>query len=76
MLKSKLYDLELDLKYKMFQDKKKLVAIKSIKDLLNQIDFKAEKVLMNKENLMSLLLELKGESLTEEEINVVNELVI
>jgi hypothetical protein len=60
----------------MFQDKKKLVAIKSIKDLLNQIDFKAEKVVMNKENLMSLLLDLKGESLTEEEINVVNELVI
>jgi hypothetical protein len=59
----------------MFQDKKKLVAIKSIKDLLNQIDFKAEKVVMNKENLMSLLLDLKGENLTEEERTVVKELV-
>lgn len=75
MLKSKLYELELDLKYRIFQDQKKLSAVKSIKELLHQIDFSAEKVLFDKEKLTSLLLELKGEDLTEDEKVIVNELV-
>ena len=75
MLQSKLYEMELDLKYRIFEDQKKLSAVKSIKELLNQVDFGVEKVLMNREKVMTLLFELKGENLTEQEKSVINELV-
>ncbi len=55
----------------------KLAAIRSIKNLLLQIDFNVEVIPdTNSDRLQNLLCSLKGESLTKEEKILVEELII
>ena len=56
-------------------DKERQKAIKSIKGLLSQIDFKAEQIPdNNKEMFMRLLTSLKGEALNKYENELVEEI--
>jgi len=53
----------------------KLLAFKSIKKLLSEIDFNVEEIPDDAERFRQLLVSLKGELLTGLEIELVNELV-
>jgi len=66
------YKTEIDLKFNV----EKISALKSINHLLNQIDFTVEEVpINNSERLKKLLTSLKGDSLSENEIELVTEII-
>ena len=68
MILNKLTSIELEVKSSIYKEQNKLVAIKTLQDLLDQIDFNAEIVPMeNIEKLSTLLNSLKGRALDEEE---------
>ena len=68
MILVKLTSIELEVKSSIYKEQNKLVAIKTLQDLLAQIDFNAEIVPMeNIEKLSRLLNSLKGRALNEEE---------
>ena len=68
MILDKLTSIELEVKSSIYKEQNKLVAIKTLQDLLDQIDFKVEIVPMeNIEKLSRLLNSLKGRALNEEE---------
>ena len=68
MILDKLTSIELEVKSSIYRKQSKLVAIKTLQDLLDQIDFSAEVVPMeNIEKLSRLLNSLKGRALNEEE---------
>jgi hypothetical protein len=68
MILNKLTSIELEVKSSIYKEQNKLVAIKTLQDLLDQIDFNAEIVPMeNIEKLSRLLNSLKGRALNEEE---------
>ena len=70
-------EIELDVKYKIFTEQKRLKAIKTIKGLLFQIDFKAETVpLEDVKKLSQLMIELKGKDLNEDEFRVIEDLIM
>jgi len=75
MLLEKLHKIEIEIKYTLFKEQKKMNAVKSIKELLNEIDYRVEEVpAKSKENLMNLLKVLKGKELTEEEVLLIEKL--
>ncbi len=73
MITKILSDIELDIKYSIYIEQKKLDAIKSVSGLLSQIDFNAEVVpYENPEKLTQLLISLKGNELSLEEKNIID----
>jgi hypothetical protein len=68
MILVKLTSIELEVKSSIYKEQNKLLAIKTLQDLLDQIDFNSEIVPMeNIEKLSRLLISLKGRALNEEE---------
>ena len=76
MITEKLNFIELDVKSKIYREQNKLAAIKTIQELLSQIDFEAEVVpTKDIERLTKLLYSLKGRALNEEEIELLRSVV-
>ncbi len=76
MITQILSDIELDVKYKIYKEQKRLKAIKNVKELLDQIDFSAEVVPFEDiKKLSQLLVSLKGEALDEEENQLIVKIV-
>lgn len=72
MIQELLTDIELEVKYKIYTEQKNLVAVKSLKELLNQIDHEVEFVpVEDKERLSRLLVLLKGQALSDVENRVI-----
>jgi len=76
MILDKLTSIELEVKSNIYKEQNKLVAVKTIQDLLDQIDFNAEIVPMEDLDKLSMLLDsLKGRALSEEESELLKRLV-
>ena len=76
MILDKLTSIELEVKSNIYKEQNKLVAIKTLQDLLDQIDFNSEIVPMeNIEKLSRLLNSLKGRALNEEERELLSRLI-
>ena len=72
MIQDILTDIEMDVKYKIYTEQKNLIAVKNLKEILNQIDHEAEVVpVVDKEKLSSLLVLLKGQSLSDDEYRMI-----
>ena len=73
---TKLSDIKSSTKKNIKNDTKKLITIKSIKRILEEIDFNSEEVLINNfEKLFALLTSLKGSNLSKREVQLVKEIV-
>jgi len=76
MILDKLTSIELEVKSNIYNEQNKLVAIKTLQVLLDQIDFNVEIVPMeNIEKLSRLLNSLKGRALNEEERELLSRLI-
>ncbi len=76
MIQELLTDIEMEVKYKIYSEQKNLVAVKNLKELLNQIDHEVEVVpLKDKEKLSRLLVSLKGQALSDNEHRMVEKLI-
>lgn len=76
MIQELLSDIEMDVKYKIYTEQQKLTAVKTIKELLNQIDHDVEVVpLEDEEKLSNLLVSLKGKELNDGECRLVERLI-
>jgi pantothenate synthetase len=76
MITQKLSEIELDVKYNIYLEQKRLKAIKTIKELLDQIDFSVEVVPFGDiKKLSKLLVSLKGKALDEEENRLIEKIV-
>jgi len=72
MIQDILTDIEMDVKYKIYTEQKNLIAVKNLKEILNQIDHEAEVVpVVDKDKLSSLLVLLKGQSLSDDEYRMI-----
>lgn len=77
MITQILTEIESDVKFKIFTEQKRLKAVKTIKNLLFQIDFNAEIIpLEDEKKLSQLMFELKGQDLNEDEFRVIKDLII
>ncbi len=71
-----LVDIEMDVKYKIYTEQKNLVAIKNLKELLNQIDHEVEVIpYKDKEKLSRLLVSLKGQTLSDVEHRMIERII-
>jgi len=71
-----LVDIEMDVKYKIYTEQKNLVAIKNLKELLNQIDHEVEVIpYEDKEKLSRLLVSLKGQTLSDVEHRMIERII-
>ncbi len=76
MIRGKIKQIELEIKYNIFTEQKKLKAVQTVKELLDQIDFTVEVVpLEDIEKLSRLLVTLKGKPLNEEENRLIEKIV-
>jgi len=76
MIQELLTDIELDVKYKIYTEQKNLLAVKNLKELLNQIDHEVEVVpLGDKEKLSTLLVSLKGQALSDIEYRMIERII-
>lgn len=72
MIQELLTTIEMDVKYKIYTEQKYLIAVKNLKELLNQIDHEVEVVpLKDKKKLSDLLVSLKGQALSDDEFRLV-----
>jgi hypothetical protein len=76
MIQELLTEIELEVKYKIYTEQKNLVAVKSLKELLNQIDHEVEEVpLRDRERLSKLLISLKGQALSDIENRMIERVI-
>lgn len=76
MIQKLLTDMEQEVKYKIYTEQKSLAAVKTMKELMNQIDHEVEEVpFQDKERLSRLLVSLKGTALNEEEDRLVERII-
>ena len=76
MIIERLSKAENDTQLRIKEEKERLKAIKSIIELLSEIDFTAEVIPeKDKDRLTRLLVSLKGKPLDENEIVLINEIV-
>lgn len=76
MIRNLLSEIEVEIKYRIYREKKYLSALKNIKESLNQIDFDAEIVPVdNKSKLIQLFTSLKTEDLIEDELYLIDQIV-
>ncbi len=77
MILEKLSKIELETEYNINNEYRRIATIRSVKELLKQIDFSAEVIpLDDHKRLTELLISLKGRSLNKCEIKLVKELVL
>ena len=76
MIQELVVDIEMDVKYKIYTEQKNLVAIKNLKELLNQIDHEVEVIpYEDKEKLSRLLVSLKGQALNDVEHRMIERII-
>ena len=76
MIIEKLSKIEVEAKYKINSEYRKIETVKVFKELLNQIDFTAEVVpVEDSERLTKVLTSLKGKQLTGCEAKLVEEII-
>jgi hypothetical protein len=76
MIKEILVAIEDEVKDRVYREQKSLVAIKTVKELINQIDHEVEEVpLQDKDRLSRLLVSLKGHELNEEESRLIERII-
>jgi hypothetical protein len=76
MITQKLSEIELEVKYKIYSEQKKLKTVKTFIKLINQIDLNVEVIPINDiEKLSRLLVSLKGKVLNEEENRLIEKIV-
>jgi hypothetical protein len=71
----KLMLMEYALQHNLNRAQVKLLALKSIKKLLSEVDFNAEEIPDDSERFRKLIESLKGGQITTLEMEIVNELV-
>jgi hypothetical protein len=75
MIQSKIAFLECELDKNPLENKDQLESVRSLKNLLNQIDFTAEFVpTENIKRLNTLFESLKGEALTKQEMAIIKKI--
>jgi len=76
MIQELLTDIEMEVKYNIYTEQKNLIAVKNLKELLNQIDHEVEAVpLEDKHKLSRLLVTLKGRGLSEVENQLIERII-
>jgi hypothetical protein len=76
MIQNILADIEMDVKHQIYNEQKKLIAVKNLKEILSHIDHEVEVVpVVDKERLSSLLVSLKGQSLSDDEYRMIEKVV-
>ena len=76
MIQEIISNIEMDVKYKIYAEQKKLVAVKNLKEILSQIDHEVEVVpFKDRERFSKLLVLLKGQALSEEENRMLERIV-
>lgn len=76
MILDKLSTMELEAKMQNEQVQKRVQAIKSLQQILNQIDFTVEEVpIDDSDRFLKLLRSLKNDQLSEEEESLVDEIL-
>ena len=76
MIKEILVAIEDETKDRVYREQKSLIAIKTVKELINQIDHEVEEVpLQDKDRLSRLLVSLKGRELNEDEIRLIERII-
>ncbi|MEL4457299.1 hypothetical protein [Lutimonas vermicola] len=76
MIQKLLTDIEMEVKYNIYTEQKNLIAVKNLKELLNQIDYEAEAVpLEDKHKLSRLLVTLKGRALSDAENQLIERII-
>lgn len=76
MIITKLLEIEADLTNGANKEPNKLMALQAIKNLLEQIDFSAEVVPLHNENqIIQLFVSLKGEQLSQDEVQIAKKLI-
>ena len=76
MIKEILVAIEDEVKDRVYREQKSLIAIKTVKELINQIDHEVEEVpLQDKNRLSRLLVSLKGRELNEDEIRLIERII-
>lgn len=76
MIQEIITNIELDVKYQIYIEQKKLVAVKNLKEILSQVDHEVEVVpYRDRERLSKLLVLLKGQALSDEENRMLERIV-
>jgi hypothetical protein len=76
MILDKLYKIEEKSRLSIKKEKERINTVKSMRRLLNQIDLSSEVIPVKDIKQLSMLISsLKGKVLTEEEMNIINELI-
>lgn len=76
MIQEIITNIELDVKYQIYTEQKKLVAVKNLKEILSQVDHEVEVVpYRDRERLSKLLVLLKGQALSDEENRMLERIV-
>ena len=76
MIKEILTAIEQETKDRVYREQKSLFAVKTVIELVNQIDHNVEEVpLEDRDRLSSLLISLKGSELNEEECRLIDRII-
>lgn len=76
MIKKILIGIEEEARDRVEREQKSLVAVKTVMELMNQIDHEVEEVpLQDRDRLSRLLISLKGSDLNEEENRLIERIV-
>ena len=76
MIKEILIAIEEEARDRVDREEKSLVAIKSVMELMNQIDHEVEEVpVQDRDRLSRLLVSLKGSELNEEENRLIDKII-
>lgn len=76
MIKQILIAIEEEARDRVFREQKNLVAVKTVIELMNQIDHEVEEVpLQDRDRLYRLLVSLKGSELNDEENRLIERII-
>ena len=76
MIKEILIAIEEEARDRVYREQKSLVAVKTVIELVNQIDHEVEEVpLQDRNRLSRLLVSLKGTELNEEESRLIEKII-
>ena len=76
MIKEILIAIEEEARERVYREQKSLVAVKTVIELVNQIDHEVEEVpLQDRNRLSRLLVSLKGTELNEEESRLIEKII-
>ena len=76
MIKEILIEIEEEVRDRVYREQKSLVAVKTVMELVNQIDHEVEEVpLQDRNRLSKLLVSLKGTELNEEESRLIEKII-